>query len=79
MFLKASLIVTGGFVILPLLVAAGFIGAGEWAGRRLGEGVAVRRRRAVGGGSAVLAWLVVTALISASGVLRRFEIGRAHV
>ena len=73
MFLKASVVVTGGFIILPLLVAAGFIVACEWAGRRLGEGVTVRRRRAVRLGAAVLAWLLVTALIAASGVLRRFD------
>jgi hypothetical protein len=73
MFLKASAFVTGGFVVLPLLVAAGFILACEWAGRRLGEGVTVRRRRAVRLGAAVLAWLLVTALTAASGVLRRFD------
>jgi len=73
MFLKASSLVTGGFVILPLLLAAGFIVACEWAGRRLGEGVTVRRRRAMRVGSAVLAWLMVTALIAASGVLRQLD------
>lgn len=73
MFLKASVVVTGGFVILPLLVAAGFVLACEGAGRRLGEGVRVRRRRAVRLGAAVLAWLLVTELIAASGVLRWFD------
>ena len=73
MFLEASMVVTGGFIVLPLLVAAGFIVACEWAGRRLGEGVAVRRRRAVRVGAAVLAWLLVTVLVAASGVLRRFD------
>src|SRR5262245_446810 len=73
MFLKASWLVTGGFVLLPLMVAAGFIVACEWAGRRLGEGVTTRRRRAVRVGGAVLAWLALTALIAASGVLRRFD------
>jgi hypothetical protein len=73
MFLKASVVVTGGVIILPLLVAAGFIVACEWAGRRLGEGVTVRRRRAAWLGAAVLAWLLVTAFIAASGVLRRFD------
>jgi hypothetical protein len=71
--LKASALVTGGFVILPLLVAAGFIVACEWAGMRLGDGVAARRRRALRVGSGVLAWLLVTALIGASGILRRFD------
>jgi hypothetical protein len=69
----ASGLVTAGFVVLPLLVAAGFVLAGEWAGRRLGEGVAVRRRRALRLGAAVLAWLSLTALAAASGVLRRFD------
>lgn len=73
MFLEASLLVTGGFVVLPLLVAAGFLLACEWAGRRLGEGAMVRRRRAVSVGAAVLAWLLLTALIAASGVLRWFD------
>lgn len=73
MFLEASALVTAGFVILPLLVAAGFALACEWAGQRLGEAVAVRRRRTTRVGTAVLAWLVVTALVAASGVLRRFD------
>jgi len=73
MFLKASAVVTGGFVFLPLLVAAGFILACEWAGRRLGDRVTVRRRRALRLGAAVLAWLLVTALIAGSGILRRFD------
>lgn len=37
MLLEASVVVTGGFVILPLVVAAGFVLTDEWAGRRLGE------------------------------------------
>ena len=73
MFLEASVFVTGAFGILPLLVAAGFIVACEWAGRRLGDGAAVRRRRAMRVGGAVLAWLLITALIAASGILRRFD------
>ena len=73
MFLEASGPVTGGFVILPLLVAAGFVLACEWAGRRLGEAVTERRRRTVRLGAAVLAWLSVTALMAASGVLRWFD------
>ena len=73
MSLNASGLVTGGFILLPLLVAAGFIVACEWAGRRLGEGVTARPRRAMRVGGAVLAWLSVTTLIAASGVLRRFD------
>jgi hypothetical protein len=73
MFLKASAFVTGGFVALPLLVAIGFVLASEWTGRRLGESATVRRRRAIRLSAAVLAWLIGTALIAASGVLRRFD------
>ena len=73
MLLKASLIVTGGFVILPILVAVGFILACEWAGRRLGQGATARRRRARRVSAAVLAWLLATAVIAASGVLRWFD------
>jgi hypothetical protein len=71
--LDASGLVIGGFIVLPLLVAAGFVAGGEWAGRRLGEPVTVRRRRAVRVGGGVVAWLLVTALVAASGVLRRFD------
>jgi hypothetical protein len=69
----ASAFVTGGFVVLPLLVAVGFVLANEWAGRRLGENATRRRRRGVRLSAAVLAWLAGTALIAASGVLRRFD------
>ncbi len=73
MVAAASALVTAGFVVLPLLVAAGFVLACEWAGRRLGESTVVRRRRTVKVGVAVLAWLLLTALAGASGVLRRFD------
>lgn len=73
MFLKASVLVTGGFVIVPLLVAAGFVLACEWAGRRLGEEVTLRRRRTIRLGVAVVAWLLLTALVAASGALRWFD------
>ena len=73
MLLKASVVVTGGFVTLPLLVAAGFILACAWAGTRLGDGARVRRRRAMRLGAAVLAWFLVTGLTAATGVLRRFD------
>jgi hypothetical protein len=73
MVAAASALVTTGFVVLPPLVAAGFVLACEWAGRRLGEPTAVRRRRTMTVGVAVLAWLLLTALVGASGVLRRFD------
>lgn len=67
-------LVTAGFVVLPLLVAAGFVLACDAADRRLGERVDVRRRRTVRIGVAVLAWLLLTWLVAASGVLRRFDL-----
>jgi hypothetical protein len=70
---SASGLVTGAFVVLPLLVAAGFVLACEWAARRLGEGAMVRRRRMVRLGAAVGGWLLGTALIAASGALRWFD------
>ena len=73
MFLEASWLVTGGFVILPVAVAAGFVLACEWAARRLGEGATARRRRTVRAGAAVIAWLAGTALVAASGALRWFD------
>ena len=69
----ASALVTGGFVALPLLVAAGFVLACEWADRRLGESEGLRQRRTVRVGAAVLTWLLLTALAAASGLLGRFE------
>jgi hypothetical protein len=71
---EASRLVTGGFVILPLLVAAGFVLGCEWAARRLGTTVTVRWARIRRVSVAVLAWLVATALLAASGVLRRFDV-----
>jgi hypothetical protein len=56
-----------------MLVAGGFILACEWAGKRLGQEPAVRRRRSVLVGGAVLAWASITALAAASGVLREFD------
>lgn len=74
MSIEASAVVVGGFFILPLILSAGFVLACEWAGRRLGEDAAARRRRTVYVGACVLAWLLVTALVAASGVLRRFDV-----
>ena len=68
-----SLLVTGGFVVLPLLVAALFVLACDRAGRRLGDTPAVRRRRTVGAALGVLVWLLLTALAAQSGALRRFD------
>ena len=62
-----------GFVLLPVLVAAGFVLACAWAGRRLGEDAATGRRRTTRLAAAVVAWLGLTALVAAGGVLRRFD------
>lgn len=70
---NASALVSGGFVILPVLVAGGFVFACEWAGKRLGHEPALRRRRVVLVGGAVLTWASITALAAASGVLRQFD------
>ena len=71
--MRASALVTGGFVVLPSLVAAGFVLGSDWADRRLGAPTGTRRRRAVMLTAAVLAWLVLTAAAAGSGVLRRFD------
>ena len=69
----ASALVTLGFVILPLLVAAGFVLACDWADWRRGEPTRVRRRRTLITGLLVLGWLCLTTVIAASGILRRFD------
>ena len=74
MFLHASVLVNAGFVVLPMLLGSGFVLAGDWAGRRLGETPTSRRRWAIGTGLAVLLWLLVTAAAAASGVLQKFDV-----
>ena len=74
MFLTASTLVTGGFVILPVLLGFGLVLAADWAGRRLGERPTTRRRWAIGTGLGVALWLLLSAVVAASGVLRRFDI-----
>ena len=58
---------------MPLLVAAGFILACDWAGRRLEEPEASRRRRTLAVAAGTVAWLLITLLAAAGGVLRRFD------
>jgi len=72
--MNASPGVTVGFVVLPILVAAGFVVACEWAGRRLGQGADARRWRAMRVGAAALAWLAITAWVASTGILRRFDL-----
>ena len=73
MFATASPLLIGGFVVLPALLGAGLVLAGEWAGRRLGESPATRRRWAIGTGLGVLLWLGLSVVAAASGVLRRLD------
>ncbi len=69
----ASGLVVAGYVVLPLLVAVGFVAACEWAGRRRGDAASVRTRRAAGVGAATAAWLAISWALAASGVLQRFD------
>src|SRR5215831_15736442 len=71
--MAASALVTAGFVVLPLLVAVGFVIGCVWADRRLGEDPARRRRHAIAIAVATAGWLLVTLVAAASGLLRRFE------
>lgn len=71
--MPASPLVAGGFVVLPLAVATMFVLAGLRADRRLGTRPGARRRRAWLIALGTLAWLAVTWLAAASGVLRRFD------
>ena len=64
---------TCGFVVLPILVAGGFVGGCWWAGKRLGEDAGALRGRVLRIGAAVVAWMIATALVAASGLLRRFD------
>jgi hypothetical protein len=70
---NASGFVAASFIVLPLLLAAAFLLACDQAGRRLGEPGEVRRRRLWRVGAAVVAWLVLTAVVAASGVLRQTD------
>ncbi len=71
---RQAMLVTGGFVVLPLLVAAGFVLACDQADRRVGTPAPARRRRTLGVAAATIAWLAITLLAAASGVLRRFDL-----
>ena len=72
--MTASALVTGGFVVLPVLLSLGFLLTQDWAGRRLGDSPAIRRRWMIGTGLGVVVWLLLTAAVAASGVLRRFDV-----
>lgn len=69
-----SPLVTWGFVVLPLLVAGAFVVAVDRAAVRIGDRPAARRRRTAMTGVAVAAWLSLTLLAAASGLLRRFDL-----
>jgi hypothetical protein len=70
----ASPLVFIGFVVLPLLVAAMFVGGVEWAGRRRGDDEGTRQRRVLPVAVGTVVWLALTGLLAASGVLRRFDV-----
>jgi hypothetical protein len=72
--MTASALVTGGFVVLPVLLGLGFLLAQDWAGRRLGEGPATRRRWMIGTGLGIALWLLFTGAVAATGALRRFDL-----
>jgi hypothetical protein len=74
MSIAASPVVVGGFVVLPLLVAAGFVFAIALADHNLGEPPATRRCHVLVAGVAVLAWLLITLLVAAAGIFRRFDL-----
>jgi hypothetical protein len=69
----ASPLVVWGFVVIPLLVAGGYVAGCDWAARRLGVPPAVRRLRTARIAVVVAGWLLLTLLAAASGVLRRFD------
>jgi len=71
--LHASALVVVGFVVLPLLVAAGFVLACDVAARRLGEPESRRRRLTAWIAVGTIAWLAITWAVAASGILRRFD------
>ena len=70
---RASAVVTWGFVALPLAVAALLVGGAHVAGAAR-EDVATRRRWTVGIALGAIAWLALTWLVAASGLLWRFEL-----
>ena len=72
--MTASALVTGGFVVLPVLLGLGFVVAQEWAGRHLGESPATRRRWVIGTGLGMAVWLLLTGAVAATGALRRFDV-----
>ena len=72
--MTASALVTGGFVVLPVLLGLGFVMAQDWAGRRLGESPATRRRWMIGTGLGTVVWLLLTGAVAATGALRRFDV-----
>jgi hypothetical protein len=69
----ASAVVTAGFIVLPLLLAVGFVFACDRAARHLDQPSAARRRRTTTMAVAVLVWLAVTGVVAATGVLRKTD------
>lgn len=70
--MAASPLVTTGFVVLPVVMAALFV-AGVGVAHDAREATTTTQRRVAWTAAAVAGWLAVTWLAAASGVLRRFE------
>ncbi len=71
---QASTLVVAGFILLPLAIAALFVFACEWAARRVGQTAEQRRGFVMRAAAGVSAWLLLTAVIANTGLLRRFDI-----
>lgn len=70
----ASPLVVAGFILLPVAVAAGFVAGCGWAGRRRGDSRETSSRRMLHVGLVVAAWMSLTLLLAASGVLQQFHL-----
>jgi len=71
--LPASALVTGGFIVLPLALAAALPAGVAVAGRRLGASPSSTRRAVSVTAIATAAWLALTWVAASTGVLRRFD------
>ena len=70
--MRASALVTWGFVVLPLLVAGSLV-LGTYAAGGRAEDAATRQRWTVRVALATAAWLLLTWLVAARGLLSRFD------
>src|SRR5262245_41613926 len=70
---EASTLLRVAFIVLPVLLALGLVLAGDRAAKQRGEAAITRRRWAAATGLGALVWLSLTAVVAASGILRRFD------